>query len=40
MNEVRARRVSQPEVVERVRSGARRITLTNPQDVTTTTAAE
>jgi hypothetical protein len=40
MNEVRARRVSQPEVVERVRSGARRITPTHPQDAMTITAAE
>jgi hypothetical protein len=34
MNEVRARRVSQPEVVERVRSGARRITPTHPHAAT------
>lgn len=40
MNEVRARRVSQPEVVERVRSGARRITLAQSQDTPTVTAAE
>jgi hypothetical protein len=40
MNEVRARRVSQPEVVERVRSGARRITPAHPRHDPTATAAE